>query len=151
MPAERLQMRKAREIMRLKFGAGLAHKAIGQSRGICGVYGSSIISLYRLRNLRYRRLINAPPPTAANAGMPAASSGAGAGWVPPPIQKIPKKQISLLAVWASASCVPRNITANTSPANATCFVILVAPIRCPTIRPAIRNLVANLDYSVKLC
>jgi transposase len=34
MPAERLEMRKVREIMRLKFGAGLAHKAIGRSLGI---------------------------------------------------------------------------------------------------------------------
>ena len=34
MPAERLGMRKVREIMRLKFGAGLAHKAIGRSLGI---------------------------------------------------------------------------------------------------------------------
>ena len=34
MPAERLMMRKVREIMRLKFGAGLAHKAIGRSLGI---------------------------------------------------------------------------------------------------------------------
>ena len=34
MPAERLTMRKVREIMRLKFGAGLALKAIGRSLGI---------------------------------------------------------------------------------------------------------------------
>jgi len=34
MPAERLEMRKVREIMRLKLGAGLAHKAIGRSLGI---------------------------------------------------------------------------------------------------------------------
>ena len=34
MPAERLEMRKVREIMRLKFGAGLALKAIGRSLGI---------------------------------------------------------------------------------------------------------------------
>lgn len=34
MPAERLDMRKVREIMRLKFGAGLSHKAIGRSLGI---------------------------------------------------------------------------------------------------------------------
>lgn len=34
MPAERLEMRKVREIMRLRFGAGLAHKAIGRSLGI---------------------------------------------------------------------------------------------------------------------
>lgn len=32
--AERLEMRKVREITRLKFGAGLAHKAIGRSLGI---------------------------------------------------------------------------------------------------------------------
>jgi transposase len=34
MPAERLEMRKVREIMRLKFGASLATKAIGRSLGI---------------------------------------------------------------------------------------------------------------------
>ncbi len=34
LPAERVGMRKVREIMRLKFGAGLAHKAIGRSLGI---------------------------------------------------------------------------------------------------------------------
>jgi transposase len=34
MPAERLEMRKVREILRLKFGAGLGHKAIGRSLGI---------------------------------------------------------------------------------------------------------------------
>lgn len=34
MPAERLEMRKVREIMRLKFGADLPHKAIGRSLGI---------------------------------------------------------------------------------------------------------------------
>ena len=34
MPAERLVMCKVREILRLKFGAGLAHKAIARSLGI---------------------------------------------------------------------------------------------------------------------
>lgn len=34
MPAERLGMRKIREILRLKHGAGLSHKAIGRSLGI---------------------------------------------------------------------------------------------------------------------
>jgi hypothetical protein len=34
MPAERVAMRKVREILRLKLGVGLSHKAIARSLGI---------------------------------------------------------------------------------------------------------------------
>jgi len=34
MPAERVTMRQVREILRLKFGAGMGHKAIARSLGI---------------------------------------------------------------------------------------------------------------------
>jgi hypothetical protein len=34
MPAERVAMRKVREVLRLKLGVGLSHKAIARSLGI---------------------------------------------------------------------------------------------------------------------
>jgi DNA-binding NarL/FixJ family response regulator len=34
MPAERVAMRKVRDILRLKLGVGLSHKAIARSLGI---------------------------------------------------------------------------------------------------------------------
>ncbi len=34
MPAERVAMRRVREILRLRFGAGMSHKGIARSLGI---------------------------------------------------------------------------------------------------------------------
>src|SRR5271168_2815092 len=92
--------------------------------------------------LRNSLLTRTPPPRAKNAGMPAASNGAGAGLLPPPPPPPPKfmqpkngMQISP----ANAACALTSATASAMPKTATFLLIrnlppLQADMRYPKLR-----------------
>ncbi len=64
---------------------------VAPGHGIAATAQRTVRRDYRRLARRYSRGIRRPPASAEIAGMPAARSGAGAGWPPPP-KHIPRMQ-----------------------------------------------------------